>query len=50
MVGTGAVRELVQIGDFEAVMNWVIGVQGTPEFRVSVEQSPSLLIVEIAAV
>lgn len=49
VVGSGAVRELVQIGDFEAVMNWVIGVQGTPEFRVSVEQNPSQLIVEIAA-
>ena len=49
VVGAGAVREMVQIGDFEAVMNWVIGVQGTPEFRVSVEQNPSQLVIEIAA-
>ncbi len=49
VVGSGAVRELVQIGDFEAVMNWVIGVQGTPEFRVSIEQNPPQLVIEIAA-
>ena len=49
VVGAGAVRELVQIGDFEAVMNWVIGVQGTPEFRVSAQQNPSQLVIEIAA-
>lgn len=49
VVGSGAVRELVQIGDFEAVMNWVIGVQGTPQFRVMVEQNPPQLVIEIAA-
>jgi hypothetical protein len=49
VVGNGSVRELVQIGDFEAVMNWVVGVQGKPEFRVSVVQNPPQLVIEIAA-
>ncbi len=45
----GTVIELVQIGDFEAVSNWAIGVHGKPVFRVSAGSSPSTLVIEVAS-
>ena len=48
-IGTGAVIELVQTGDFEAVSNWAVGIRGQPPFRVSTESNPSRLIIDIAS-
>ncbi len=47
-VSRGAVIELVQTGDFEAVSNWAIGVRDKPAFRVSTGSNPSTLVIEIA--
>jgi hypothetical protein len=46
---TEAVTEVVRTGDFEAVLTWVIGVEGKPGFRVDTASNPNRLIVEIAA-
>jgi hypothetical protein len=46
---TSVVTELVRTGDFEAVLNWVIGVKGKPGFRVNTLSGPPRLVVEIAA-
>ncbi len=37
----GPIRELVQTGDFEAVLNWAIGVTGKPAFRVDALHQPA---------
>ena len=47
--GGGAVQELVQTGDFEAVLTWAIGVDGKPEFRVSTLTAPPRLVIDIAS-
>lgn len=46
---TEAVTEVVRTGDFEAVLTWVIGVEGKPGFRVDTASGPNRLIVEVAA-
>ena len=46
---TEAVTEVVRTGDFEAVLTWVIGVEGKPGFRVDTASKPNRLIIEIAA-
>lgn len=45
---TSVVTELVRTGDFEAVLNWAIGVKGRPGFRVDTLSSPPRLVVEVA--
>jgi len=47
--GAPVVIELVRTGDFEAVLNWVIGTKGKPGFRVNTLSNPPRLVVEIAA-
>lgn len=47
--GVGSVIEVVQTGDFEALMTWVVGVKGKPEFRVSTSTNPATLMVDIAS-
>jgi len=44
---TPQVAELVQIGDFEAVLAWAIGVRDRADFRVSTLSSPARLIIDI---
>jgi hypothetical protein len=46
-VDGGAVTEVVQTGDFEAVSNWVIGVRGKPDFRVTAQSGPARLVIDI---
>ena len=45
--GTRAVKEVAQVEDFEAVLNWAIGVQGDFPFRVSTLASPPRLVIDI---
>lgn len=42
------VKEVVSAGDFEAVMTWVIGVDGRRPNKVSTLTSPSRVIIDIA--
>ena len=44
--GTSVVQELVRTGDFEAVLNWAIGLSATVDFRVTTATSPARLIVD----
>ncbi len=48
-VGTGSVVEVVQTGDFEAVLSWAIAVLGEPPFRVSAETNPARLVIDVAS-
>jgi hypothetical protein len=45
-VGTSVVRELVRLGDFEAVLTWVIGLEEKVEFRVLELDHPARLVVD----
>lgn len=45
---TTAVKEAVLTGDFEAVMSWVLGVDGKRPFVVTSLTSPSRVVVDIA--
>ncbi len=45
----GVVLKLVQIGDFEAVSNWAVGVRGRPAFKVSMASNPARLIIEVVS-
>jgi hypothetical protein len=44
--GTSIVRELVRTGDFEAVLNWAVGLEERVDFRVRTATSPARLIVD----
>jgi hypothetical protein len=44
--GASVVREVVRIGDFEAVLNWAIGLDEKVDFRVTTTESPPRLIVD----
>jgi hypothetical protein len=44
--GTSVVRELVRAGDFEAVLNWAIGLEDRVDFRVLTLDSPPRLVVD----
>jgi hypothetical protein len=44
--GTGVVKEAVRTGDFEAVLSWAVGLDGTVPFRVTTASSPARLIVD----
>ena len=48
-LGSGSVIEVVETGDFEAVLNWAVGLRGKPTFRVSVGASRSSLVIDVAA-
>jgi hypothetical protein len=43
------VREVVQVGDFEAVLTWAIGLNGKRPFRVTTATDPSALVVDVKA-
>jgi hypothetical protein len=42
------VKELVQLGDFEGMTTWAIGVDGKRPFQVSTLDAPPRLVVDIA--
>ena len=44
--GTGTVEEVVDSGDFEAVLSWAIGLDKRVPFRVQVLDSPARLVVD----
>jgi hypothetical protein len=44
--GTPVVRELVRLGDFEAVLTWVIGLEERVDFRVRTLADPARLVVD----
>lgn len=44
--GTSVVREVVRTGDFEAVLNWAIGLEEKVDFRVTTTKSPARLIID----
>jgi len=45
---TTVVREAVLTGDFEAVLNWAVGVDGEPPFVVRTMTGPSRLVIDFA--
>jgi len=45
---TTVVREAVLTGDFEAVLNWAVGVDGQPPFVVRTMTGPSRLVIDFA--
>ena len=45
--GTRAVTEVAQVEDFEAALNWAIGLNGEVPFRVSTLASPPRIVVDI---
>lgn len=45
-VGTSVVRELVRTGDFEGVLDWVVGLDGKVDFRVRTLSDPPRLVVD----
>jgi hypothetical protein len=45
-VGTSVVREVVRIGDFEAVLNWAVGLDDRVDFRVLTLDDPPRLVVD----
>jgi hypothetical protein len=45
--GTSVVREVVRIGDFEAVLNWAIGLDYRVDFRVLTLDGPPRLVVDV---
>jgi len=44
--GTSVVKEIVRTGDFEAVLNWAIGLEEKVAFRVTTAAAPARLIVD----
>ena len=47
-VNAPVVQELVLLGDFEAVLSWVIGVDAEHPFRVTVLDEPARIVIDIA--
>jgi hypothetical protein len=45
-VGTSVVHELVRLGDFEAVLTWVIGLEERVDFRMLMLENPARLVVD----
>lgn len=43
----GEITEVVRTGDFEAVLNWAIGLRERVDFRVSTLTSPSRLVIDV---
>jgi hypothetical protein len=48
-VGYPAIQEVVETGDFEAVLNWVIGVRTRPAFEVTTLTDPARIVIDIAS-
>ncbi|MCB2224603.1 MAG: AMIN domain-containing protein [Actinobacteria bacterium] len=46
-VGTGAVVEVAFVDDFEAAMEWVIGLTGERPFKVFTLENPTRLVIDI---
>ncbi len=46
--GTATVVELVQTGDFEAVLTWVVGTRQRAPFKVTTLRGPPRLVVDVA--
>ncbi|HEX2063226.1 MAG TPA: hypothetical protein VHE80_02260 [Acidimicrobiales bacterium] len=46
--GTATVVELVQTGDFEAVLTWVVGTRARAPFKVARLSGPPRLVVDVA--
>ena len=47
--GAGSLAEVVRTGDFEAVLNWVIGTDGEQPFTVRVFDDPVRLVVDVTS-
>ncbi len=47
--GFARMAEVVATGDFERVLNWAIGVNGTPGFSVSVLEDPHRVVIDLGA-
>jgi hypothetical protein len=47
--GTAVVTEAVDVGDFEGVVTWVIGLRRSSEVRLSTLASPHRLVVDVLA-
>jgi hypothetical protein len=47
--GTSPVTEVVRQGDFEAVLSWVVGVDGERPFAVAWLQDPGRLVIDVSS-
>ena len=47
--GSGPLRELRQVGDFEAVTRWALGLDGERCYRSFVLEAPPRLVIDIAS-
>jgi hypothetical protein len=47
--GTTVVEELVQTGDFEAILSWAVGLDGEVDFGVAELDDPARLVVDLRA-
>ena len=47
--GTTVVREIVETGDFEATMSWVVGLERAAPFAVMELSDPTRLVIDIAS-
>jgi hypothetical protein len=47
--GTQVITEVARTGDFEAVLNWAIGLDRARDFRVLRLESPARLVVDVQA-
>ncbi len=45
--GTPAVVEVVEVGDFEAVLRWVVGSRRRVPFKVTTLTAPSRVVVDL---
>ena len=45
--GTVRITDLVQIGDFEALLEWVVGTNRQVPFKVTTLSSPSRIVVDL---
>lgn len=48
-LATNTVTEVVRVGDFEAVLQWAIGLSGKVPFRVRTAAEPNRIILEVQA-
>ncbi len=48
-VGYPAIQQVVETGDFEAVLNWAIGVRTRPAFKVTTLTNPARVLIDIAS-
>jgi hypothetical protein len=48
MLGAPGVHEVVQVGDFEAVLQWAINVWTRPPFTVFTLLNPPRVVIDVA--